>query len=181
MEITLIRHTAVDVPPGVCYGQTDVPLKESFEQEAATTLTCLKAHMPEGGTFDHVYTSPLTRCVRLADYCGYPNAERDKRLMEINFGAWEMKPFNQNDDPRLQEWYADYLNVVATGGESFAMQYERVSRFLDELKQKPYRHVAVFTHGGVLNCVQIYAGLLTAKEAFNALTPYGGIIRVTIP
>ena len=26
MEVILIRHTSVDVPPGVCYGQTDVPL-----------------------------------------------------------------------------------------------------------------------------------------------------------
>lgn len=181
MEITLIRHTAVDVPPGVCYGQTDVPLKDSFEQEAAATLERLKASMPEGGTFDHVYTSPLTRCVRLADYCGYPDAERDRRLMEINFGAWEMKPFDRNDDPRLQEWYADYLNVAATGGESFAMQYERVSGFLDELKQKPYRHVAIFAHGGVLICAQIYAGLITSEEAFSALTPYGGMIRVTLP
>ena len=57
--------------------------------------------------------------------------------MEINFGSWEMKPFDRNDDPRLQEWYADYLNVAATGGESFAMQYRRVSDFLDELKGKP--------------------------------------------
>lgn len=181
MEITLIRHTAVDVPPGVCYGQTDVPLKDSFEQEAAATLERLKASMPEGRTFDHVYTSPLTRCVRLADYCGYPDAERDRRLMEINFGTWEMKPFDRNDDPRLQEWYADYLNVAATGGESFAMQYERVSGFLDELKQKPYRHVAIFAHGGVLICAQIYAGLITAEEAFSALTPYGEMIRVTLP
>ena len=44
---------------------------------------------------------------------------------------------DRNDDPRLQEWYADYLNVAATGGESFAMQYRRVSDFLDELKGKP--------------------------------------------
>lgn len=33
--------------------------------------------------------------------------------MEINFGDWEMKPFEQNEDPRLQEWYADYMNVAA--------------------------------------------------------------------
>ena len=121
MEVILIRHTSVDVPPGVCYGQTDVPLKPTFEQEAAVTQENLKAFLP----FDHVYTSPLTRCVRLATYCGYPDAERDKRIMEINFGSWEMKPFDCNDDPRLQEWYADYLNVAATGGESFAMQYRR--------------------------------------------------------
>ena len=180
MEITLIRHTSVDVPPGVCYGQTDVPLKDSFEQEAAITLSRLKASLPEEENFDHAFTSPLTRCVRLADYCGYPDAERDKRLMEINFGAWEMKPFDRNDDPRLQEWYADYLNVAATGGESFAMQYERVGRFLDELKQKPYRRVAIFAHGGVLICAQIYAGHITAEEAFSSLTPYGGLIQITL-
>ena len=180
MEITLIRHTAVDVPPGVCYGQTDVPLKDSFEQEAAATLERLKASMPEGGTFDHVYTSPLTRCVRLAAYCGYPDATRDRRIMEINFGAWEMKPFQTNDDPRLKEWYADYLNVAATGGESFAMQYQRVSQFLDELKKSDYQRVAIFAHGGVLICAQIYAGLVKPEEAFSALTPYGGIISIEI-
>ena len=76
---------------GVCYGQTDVPLKPTFEAEAAVTAENLKAYLP----FDHVYTSPLTRCVRLATYCGYPDAERDKRIMEINFGDWEMKPFEQ--------------------------------------------------------------------------------------
>ena len=95
MEVILIRHTSVDVPPGVCYGQTDVPLKPTFEAEAAVTAENLKAYLP----FDHVYTSPLTRCVRLATYCGYPDAERDKRIMEINFGDWEMKPFEQNEDP----------------------------------------------------------------------------------
>ena len=31
MVIYFMRHTAVDVPQGVCYGQTDVPLKPTFE------------------------------------------------------------------------------------------------------------------------------------------------------
>lgn len=176
MEIILIRHTSVDVPPGICYGQTDVPLKPTFEQEAAVTAENLKKDCP----FDHVYTSPLTRCVRLATYCGFPDAERDKRIMEINFGNWEMKSFEHNDDPHLKEWYADYLNVAATGGESFAMQYHRVSQFLDELKTKPYQKVAIFAHGGVLICAQIYAGLIKPVEAFSALTPYGGIIRIQL-
>jgi len=151
-------------------------LKPTFEQEAAVTKENLKTDLP----FDHVYTSPLTRCVRLATYCGFPDAERDRRIMEINFGEWEMKPFDGNDDPRLKEWYADYLNVVATGGESFAMQYQRVSQFLDELKRKNYQRVAIFAHGGVLICAQIYAGLIKAEEAFSALTPYGGIIRMQV-
>ena len=61
MEVILIRHTSVDVPPGVCYGQTDVPLKPTFEQEAAVTQREPESLLP----FDHVYTSPLTRCVAL--------------------------------------------------------------------------------------------------------------------
>lgn len=178
MEVIFIRHTSVDVPRGVCYGQTDVPLQSSFEQEAAATSGHLKAYRPQGGDFDHVYTSPLSRCVRLAAYCGYPDAEQERRIMEINFGDWEMKKFDEITDPALQEWYADYLNVPATNGESFAMQYRRVAEFLDELRKKEYEKVAVFAHGGVLICAQIYAGTLLPEEAFSALTPYGGIVRL---
>lgn len=179
MEVVFIRHTSVDVPSGVCYGQSDVPLRNSFEQEAAVTSEKLKSGRPQGRDFDHVYTSPLSRCVRLATYCGYPDAERDDRLKEINFGEWEMKKFDEIDDPRLKEWYADYMNVRATGGESFAMQYERVASFLDELKGKGYEKVAVFAHGGVLICAQLYAGTLKPEDAFSALTPYGGEICIS--
>lgn len=179
MEVVFIRHTSVDVPSGVCYGQSDVPLRNSFEQEAAVTSEKLKSGRPQGRDFDHVYTSPLSRCVRLATYCGYPDAERDDRLKEINFGEWEMKKFDEIDDPRLKEWYADYMNVRATGGESFAMQYERVASFLDELKGKDYEKVAVFAHGGVLICAQLYAGTLKPEDAFSALTPYGGEICIS--
>lgn len=176
MEIVLIRHTAVDVPKGVCYGQTDVTLKSSFEEEADIVRQKLASHTP----FDAIYTSPLSRCVRLATHCGYEDATHDRRLMEINFGKWEMLAYDDIRDPRLQEWYDDYLNIAATDGESFMMQYERVSSFLDEVKSKPYRKIAIFTHGGVLLCAQIYAKSLCIEDAFNALTPYGGIIKIEI-
>ena len=175
MVIYLMRHTAVDVPQGVCYGQTDVPLKPTFETEATQTAANL-----QGLSFDKVYTSPLTRCVRLATFCGYPDAERDDRLKELNFGDWEMQKFDEISDPRLKEWYADYMNVPATNGESFAMQYQRVASFLDELKEKEYAQIAIFAHGGVLICAQLYAGTIKPEEAFSALTPYGGIIQLKI-
>lgn len=176
MEVYLIRHTSVDVPAGVCYGQSDVPLHLTFESEAAACREQLQSLAP----FDAVFTSPLSRCVRLATFCGYPDAVREPRIMEINFGQWEMKRFDEIQDPRLQEWFADYLHVAATDGESFEMQYHRVSAFLDELKQQPWQRVALFAHGGVLISAQIYAGVLTPEEAFGALSPYGGIIHISI-
>ena len=42
MEVILIRHTSVDVPKGVCYGQTDVPLRDIFEEEASITAQQLQ-------------------------------------------------------------------------------------------------------------------------------------------
>ena len=174
MEIIFIRHTSVNVPTGTCYGQTDVPLNPTFKQEAAVTLKKLNAHAP----FDQVYTSPLSRCTRLATYCGYPEAIRDPRILELNFGNWEMQRFDEIKDSRLQKWFDDYLNVPATNGESFCMQYKRVANFLDELKTKPYQRVAVFTHGGVLACAQIYAGVLELENAFTSIAPYGEIVVI---
>ncbi|WP_455674081.1 alpha-ribazole phosphatase [Phocaeicola sp.] len=175
MIVYFIRHTSVDVPQGVCYGQTDVPLKPSFEEEAAQTSSNL-----QGLHFDKTYTSPLTRCTRLAAYCGYPDAERDDRIKELNFGDWEMHRFNDISDANLKKWYEDYLHVKATNGESFEDQYKRVADFLNELRQKPYEQVAIFAHGGVLINAQIYAGTLKPEDAFSALTPYGGIIKIEI-
>lgn len=175
MTIYLIRHTSVDVPRGTCYGHTDVSLRDTFEAEAALT----KEHL-QGVSFDCVYTSPLTRATRLATFCGYPHALRDNRLKELDFGDWEMQLFDEIKDPRLQEWYADYYHVAATHGESFVDLYRRVSSFLDELRTKPYQQVAIFAHGGVLICAQVYAGILTKESAWDSLTPYGGVIKVEL-
>ena len=174
MEVILLRHTTPDVPPGTCYGQSDVPLKETFEEEAAAA----KAALDACGPIDYAYTSPLTRCTRLAAFCGYPDAERDPRIMEIHFGEWEMQPFDQIIDPNLQRWFADHIHTPVTGGESFMQQCERVGRFLDDLRKKPWRRVVVFAHGGVLVAARVYAGLVTPEEAFADLPPFGGLIKL---
>ncbi|MBQ7554134.1 MAG: alpha-ribazole phosphatase [Bacteroidaceae bacterium] len=176
MKITLIRHTSVNVPPGICYGQTDVAVKASFPQEATQVNENLEAHRP----FDKVYCSPLTRAVKLATFCGYPDAEPDKRLLEMNMGDWEMQLYDEIKDPVIDEWYKDYIHTPTPHGESFVMQYQRVSQFLDELRQQPYQRVAIFAHGGVLACAQVYAGQATFATAFTTLVPYGGIIEIEI-
>jgi alpha-ribazole phosphatase len=177
MDIYLIRHTSVDVPEGVCYGQTDVPLKNTFEEEAALVKQKLQEI-----TFDAVYTSPLSRCAKLANYCGYSNAIRDDRLKEISFGAWEMQPYHQimTNDPRIREWLADFLHVPATDGESMADLNARIILFLDEVRTKDYRRVAVFTHGGVLAGAQVYAGLIPPEEGFKSPEPFGSIVRISL-
>ena len=179
MEIFMIRHTSVDVPHGVCYGQTDVPLKPSFEQEAEIVKQGLAEH-----SFDAVYTSPLSRCIKLATYCGYPDALRDNRLKEMNMGDWEMLAFDEIKDPQLQEWYNDFLHVPTRNGESYQDLLARVSSFLNEIKSSGkttgHNKIAIFAHGGVLLCAQVFARVLTPENSIQKLPSYGEIIRISI-
>lgn len=175
MKVYLVRHTSVDVAPGTCYGQTDVPLRASFQEEAEA---CKKALQDTGMHFSRIYTSPLSRCTRLAAYCGFPEAERDERLKEMNMGEWEMQRFEEITDPRIQEWYDDYLRVRTTGGESFMDVLARVSDFFDHL-DRTSGPALVFAHGGVLVAAQVYAGKVKLEDAMKALPPYGGWWKLT--
>lgn len=176
MDVILVRHTSVDVPKGTCYGQTDVPVRDTFGQEAEETRQALQQYMP----FDQAFSSPLTRARKLAAYCGYSDAVTDDRLMEMNMGKWEMQLYDKIKDPHLQEWYDDYMHLPTTGGEGFPDLYRRVAAFLDELKSKNYRRVAIFAHGGVLISAGLYAGLFNEKSAWDHLVSFGGIQKITI-
>lgn len=176
MEIYLVRHTSVDVPAGYAYGQTDVPVRSSFEDEAKVVKENLS-----GQTFDKVWSSPLTRCLRLATYCGYPDAEREDRIKEISFGEWEMKSWEElSSDPRSKEWFNDWVNVPAPSGESLQEQYNRVSSFLEEVRNSGLKKVCLFAHGGVLTCARVYAGEYDLKEAFKNVPSYGAVIKLEL-
>jgi len=176
MEIILIRHTSVKVAKGTCYGQTDVAVADTFEQEAEAT----KQNLSKLAPFDAVYASPLTRARILADYCGYPEPILDDRLMEMNMGDWEMQRYEEITDAYLEKWYEDYLHLPTPGGEGFPQVYQRVAAFLDELKVTDYQRVAIFAHGGVLVCAGLYGGLFTAEHAWDYLVPFGAIERIII-
>jgi len=130
-EVWLVRHTTVDVPAGTCYGRTDVALRETFAVEAAEVR-----HALAGVRFDEVWSSPRSRCTRLAAECGFADARLDPRLAELDFGEWEGRRWDEIDDPALDLWYADYLHARPTGGETFAEQRARVAEFLDELRTR---------------------------------------------
>ena len=196
MEVYLVRHTSVDVPRSICYGQSDVPVRDTFPQEAAAVKARLqhlveKGFLPDSAPvehssavaplhFDAVYTSPLSRCTRLAEFCGYGDATREPRIKEMNFGDWEMQDYNSIKDPHLQVWFNDWVNVRTQGGESFTDQMHRVGEFLQELKDAGKENVLLFCHGGVLACAKVLGGKIGVREAFSTLDDYGSVIHITL-
>lgn len=175
MKIVLIRHTSVKVEKGICYGHTDVEVADTFPEEAADVASQLK-----GYRFDKVCCSPLSRCRRLAAACGYTSPEIDRRLLEMNFGDWEMMRYDDIDDPRLQEWYDDYINVAPTGGESFMQQQARFLDLLADLRQSGHDCVALFTHCGILVQALVTLKGMTPGEAFANPPAYGSVIEFNI-
>lgn len=159
----------------MCYGQTDVPIRDTFPAEAAKVRERLK-----GYKFDKVFTSPLSRCVRLAEACGFPQAERDLQLMEMNFGNWEMRRYDEIDDPRLQEWYDNFYTVAPTGGESSEQQCSRFLQFIEVLRHSDYHSVCAFTHGGIMIHALTQLTGLSLPEALRKQPAYGEILEFEI-
>ena len=87
MDIIMVRHTRVGVPKGTCYGWSDVPVADTFEQEATLTKSRLVEVFADGNP-DIVYSSPLMRARKLAAFCGYESLVVDDRLKEMNMGEW---------------------------------------------------------------------------------------------
>ena len=176
MKLVFIRHTSVNVPKGVCYGNTDVELASSFLQEAQAVKDKISEYR-----FGKTFCSPLSRCVKLAEFCGYPEAIKDNRLKEINFGEWEMQSYDAIKDPTLQAWFNDYINVRPPQGESVIDQRKRLEDFITELKGKYGESlVGIFTHGGILINALVAYGNKTYDEVYNDMPPYGSIIEIEV-
>jgi len=167
VDLYLIRHPRPDIAPGLCYGASDVGLAEPVAPVAARLRALLPADIP-------VYSSPLARALRLAEALGEPRI--DPRLREIDFGAWELQPFDALRD-ELDAWADDPLGFRAPGGESALEMAARAHAALDDLLAlHPGEAVAVIAHGGPLRAIAgRLLGLPQARWlgldfAFGALT-----------
>jgi alpha-ribazole phosphatase len=173
MKITVVRHTSVDAPKGTCYGITDVPVALSFSEELEQVRKNL-----ENKEFDAVFSSPLQRCTKLArELAKNLPVFPDSLITELDFGDWEMSNWDAIfESPAGKAWFADYANTACPNGESFAGQIERTASFLSDLQQKPFKHVLVVTHAGVIRALMCLRQNKTPQEAFLTPVDNGQII-----
>ncbi|SHM22049.1 alpha-ribazole phosphatase [Chryseobacterium carnipullorum] len=145
MEIHLIRHTAVENPENLCYGFSDIPLRNNFAEDFRA--------LDLDENFDHVISSPSGRCTLLAEHFKL-NYKTDERLREMNFGRWEMKKWTDIPEEEINPWYYDFVNVKAAGGESLLDMKARVMSFWNEFTAENNMDKALLvTHGGVIRLI----------------------------
>ncbi|HET7818741.1 MAG TPA: alpha-ribazole phosphatase [Bacteroidia bacterium] len=173
MEIYLIRHTPPQIAKGICYGQSDIPLSKTFTSEARKLIT----HLPK--SFDVVYSSPLKRCHALAQYININRLViQDERLLEMNFGDWEMKRWDKIKKGDLEKWMNDFANRAAPNGENFIDLNNRTNKFINELVHKKYKKVIIVTHAGVIRCFLSRILELPLKSTFKIACDYTSITKI---
>jgi alpha-ribazole phosphatase len=129
------------VAEGLCYGRSDLPL-------AADPAACAAALRPQLPAGLPLFSSPLLRCRALAERL-HPAPSFDARLMEMDFGAWELRAWDAIERAQLDAWAADPLGFAPPGGESVAAMRARVRDFLAGLAGD----AVLVTHAGVMKLV----------------------------
>jgi probable phosphoglycerate mutase len=149
-------------------GRMDLPLSDDGRESLR------RFRMPAICAEMRIVTSPLVRCVETAALLGAPHAEREPRLAEMSWGAWEGK--------RLPDLRAELGDEMAQneargwdfrpqGGESPREVLARVRSWLAEVTGP----TLAVTHRGVIRAVYAAAagwdlrGKPPVKLAWDAL------------
>jgi alpha-ribazole phosphatase len=175
MKLVLVRHTTPNIASGICYGQSDILPSGTFKEEASAVNDVLSENY-----FDTVYSSPLKRCTMLAGFCGFVNAKNDRRLMEMNFGDWEMKDWKNIHGQYATKWMENYLTVPAPNGECLQDLINRISDFIDSIKKTGVVSALCFTHSGPIRVVEHLINNVPPDELFDFEVAFGGVYTYSV-
>ena len=178
MAFYLVRHPRPAIATGICYGQSDLDVTDDFAMEFTDVHQQLN-HLHKA----IIYSSPLLRCRKLADALYQTGHYRaliyDNRLMELNFGAWEMQAWDAIPRAELDVWAEHYLSQAPPLGESVHSLQLRVDAFLAELPVQSEQAVIIVSHAGVIRYLLSLINNITMTEALSLNIPYASIQKLS--
>lgn len=146
MELYVVRH-----------GQTEANVKHLFNGVNSLDLTDMGVKQAEelipkikNIDIDYIYCSPLKRTIHTANILNINNKQiyRDNRLIERECGKYTLQPIDSIED--INALYNKDKNKYPDF-ESFSSIIERVSDFIQELKEKyDNENILIITHGDVI-------------------------------
>ncbi len=171
MEIYLVRHTTPDIEKGICYGQSDIGLADSFLSE----ITEVHNKIPID-KISKIYCSPLQRCKLLAETFNKP-ITFDNDLKELNFGNWELKAWDAIDKSEITPWMEDFVHVKVPKGESYVTLQKRMLDFYHSLDHTSEEKIIIVTHAGPIRALLAYIRNVDLKDSFSIKVDYGEVIQ----
>jgi len=171
MEIYLVRHTTPDIQKGICYGQSDIGLTNSFQSEVLNIHN--KIPLQE---ISRVYSSPLQRCKLLAETFNKP-VTLESNLKELDFGSWELKAWDAIDTTETTPWMKDFVNVQVPNGESYKRLNERILNFYYSLDHSSKEKIIIVTHAGPIRALLAHLKNIALKDSFDIKVDYGEVVQ----
>lgn len=195
IELWVWRHPRPIGAAGRCIGRTDLPVDPRRARRLARRVATIirDADLPR-----EVWTSPSARCAdvgRLLARRGFAH-RIDTRLAELDFGAWDGRPWNTIAADDVARWEADFEHHRPGGGESVVSLTQRARCFLAERSATPGRiagssaetsttslavatAVLVIGHAGWINAVRML-GQLPSATHWPAPLGYGSLLRFDV-
>ena len=141
-RVALLRHADTTWSrEGRIQGRADPPLAEN-----------VSVRLPEACQGMRIVTSPLRRCVQTAALLGAPDAPREPRLVEMDWGEWEgetIAALRERLGEEMRENEARGLDFRPPNGESPREVLLRVQTWLREVATP----TLAVTHRGVIRAV----------------------------
>ena len=183
MQLFLIRHTTPQVSAGLCYGQSDIDVAASFNEELIVIAAKLDSLKLSGVELHAISSSPLQRCVKLAHALNVKlelgGIQEDHRLKELNFGDWELQAWDAIPRTEFDIWADDYANLAPPNGETFAELHERAKSFITEVSEySPLHNIVVVTHGGMIRAMLAEVLQIPLKRLFRFQIDYGSVTQL---
>lgn len=143
------RHPKAVGAAGRCIGRTDL----AVDPRRAKRLAHRIRHVARSEALPReIRVSPLARCRAVGRWLrrwGW-SVQVDARLLEIDFGRWDGRPWTDIPWSEVAAWEADLLHHAPGGGETLAQLMRRVSDFVDDAGSGPRLIVG---HGGWINAL----------------------------
>jgi len=125
------RHPPPRDVAGRCVGRTDVAVDSRKAKRLAHRVRqwARRHHAPQV-----VITSPLRRAADVGRWLARWGWEHriDARLSELDFGAWDGRPWHEIGAAPVDAWCADFARHAPGGGEPVACLLQRCGAFLRE-------------------------------------------------
>ena len=152
-QIDIIRHGEPEGGRRYRGSSVDDPLSKTGWQQ-------LWDAVPEKPQWDHIISSPLSRCLKfseaLADTMSI-NFTVEDNLKEIGFGSWEGRSpedIKNNEGDALEKFLSDPVNNRPEGAEPLDEFAERVwCVYKNIAEQYKGQHILVVAHAGVIRAI----------------------------
>jgi alpha-ribazole phosphatase len=98
----------------------------------------------------------------------------------MNFGNWELQPWNNISQEEIQPWMDNFVTVSVPNGESFEDLHERVGEFYSELLQKKEDKIILICHAGSIRSILSHYHKTNLIDAFSLYSiKYGEVIKLS--